>query len=438
VLGLRGQGGVPIVATSYRQAFVNYARQSSVSPLFLEGDALTVLREIPAGSIDCAMTSPPYWGKREYENGGIGLEHDYRDFVKHLAAISFEVKRVLKPEGSFWLNLGDTYENKGLVGVPWRVAFELTDRQGWLLRNSVIWNKVKSGMDNTKDRLGNVHENVFHFVKQAKGYYYNADAIRSKPRGARIVRGAVISATGVSGVRYKRQIELSTALTSQQKANAFKELETMLCDLAAGKVSDFRMIIRAQQRTTHSDSERLSGRAKELRDKGYYFLRYHPNGSKPTDVWDIIPEDTQKRASHFAAYPVDLCRIPILATCPDGGLVLDPFCGTGTTLLAALSLGRKSGGSTSRETISIWLRKGVRVFYEQGRRAVWTLGGGAGSKLENHCPATAMPVPRQAVLQSSQERSQHLHRYMHRFLRPNGRSDHHMPDTANRASSDFH
>ena len=334
----------PIAKAPYQRPFISYALERSLSPLLFEGDALTVLKDMPSESIHCVMTSPPYWGKREYENGGIGLEHDYQDFVKHLAAITWEIKRVLKPEGSFWLNIGDSYENKGLVGVPWRVAFELIDRQGWLLRNSVIWNKVKSGMDNTKDRLGNVHENVFHFVKQARGYYYNADAIRSKPREAKVVKGAVISATGVSGVRYRRQIELSTDLTPQQKVSALKELESMLADISIGKVSDFRMIIRAQQRATHSDSEKLSGRAKELREKGFYFLRYHPNGSKPTDVWDIIPEDTQKRASHFAPYPVDLCRLPILATCPEGGLVLDPFCGTGTTLLAALRLGRKSVG----------------------------------------------------------------------------------------------
>jgi site-specific DNA-methyltransferase (adenine-specific) len=290
------------------------------------------------------MTSPPYWGKREYESGGIGLEGNYRDFIKSLAAIILELKRVLKPEGSFWLNIGDTYENKSLVGVPWRVAFELIDRQGWILRNSVIWNKVKSGMDNTKDRLGNVHENLFHFVKQAKGYYYNADAIRSKPREAKIVNGAVVSATGVSGIRYRRQIELSTSLSLMEKANAFKSLARILAEVGAGNISDFRMIIRGQQRTTHSDSEKLSGRAKELRDKGFYFLRYHPNGSKPCDVWDIIPEDTQKREYHFAPYPVDLCRIPILATCPEDGIVLDPFCGTGTTLLAAEKLGRKSVG----------------------------------------------------------------------------------------------
>jgi site-specific DNA-methyltransferase (adenine-specific) len=199
-------------------------------------------------------------------------------------------------------------------------------------------------MDNSKDRLANVHENLFHFVKQPKGYYYNADAIRSKPREAKVVNGAVVSATGVSGVRYKRQIELSTALDENEKKAAFAALDRMLADVAAGKVSDFRMIIRGQQRTTHSDSEKVSGRAKELRDKGFYFLKYHPNGSKPGDVWDIIPEDTQRRGTHFAPYPLDLCRIPLLATCPPGGMVLDPFCGTGTTLLAARNLGLKSVG----------------------------------------------------------------------------------------------
>jgi DNA modification methylase len=134
-----------IVDENFRQAFAAHQSSATTSPLLLNGDAVTVLRDLPDGCIDFAMTSPPYWGKREYENGGIGLEDDYRDFVKHLAAVFAELKRVLKPEGSFWLNLGDSYNGKGLVGVPWRVAFELIDNQGWILRNSVIWNKLKGG-----------------------------------------------------------------------------------------------------------------------------------------------------------------------------------------------------------------------------------------------------------------------------------------------------
>ena len=123
-----------------------------------------------------------------------------------------------------------------------------------------------------------------------------------------------------------------------------KSLNEILLEVARGKIADFRMIIRGQQRTTHSNSTRVSGRARELNEKGFYFLKYHPNGSKPDDVWNILPEDTQKRRGHFAAYPEDLCKIPILASCPAEGIVLDPFCGTGTTMLVARTLGRKSIG----------------------------------------------------------------------------------------------
>lgn len=322
----------------------DYRKTPRVSPLFILGDALDVLREFPSEAFDCCMTSPPYWGKREYANRGIGLERDYRDFIRNVSAVCAEVKRVLKPSGSFWLNVGDSYAGKGLLGIPWRLAIELTDGQGWTLRNSVVWNKVKGGLDNTRDRLRNVHEDLFHFVKSPQGYYYDTDAIRSTPKRAKVVNGSVVSASGVRGVRYRRQVKLSSELTEAEKRNAFDALEEMLGRVAAGALADFRMIIRGQQRTTHSDSERVSGRARELREKGFYFLKYHPNGSKPSDVWDILPEDTQKRKSHFAPYPEDLCRIPILATCPASGLVLDPFCGTGTTMSVASALDRKSVG----------------------------------------------------------------------------------------------
>jgi DNA modification methylase len=299
---------------------------------------------LPAESVDCCMTSPPYWGQRSYSGGGIGLEDCYEDYIAHLTAIFGGIKRVLKQTGSFWLNIGDAYFKKNLLGLPWRVALAMTDQQGWILRNSIVWNKVKGGPDNAVDKLRNVHEMLFHFVKNSKGYFYDVDAARKTPGSAKVVNGVVVSATGVSGVRYRRQIELSTALNKGEKRNALEALEAVLRDVLEGRLADFRMIIMGQQRTTHSDSERVSGRARELHEKGFYFLKYHPNGSKLSDVWDILPEDTQKRKGHFAAYPEDLCKTPILTTCPEDGIVLDPFSGTGTTNYVAFRLGRKSVG----------------------------------------------------------------------------------------------
>lgn len=333
-----------IVDSSYQKYFCSYVSDDAREPLFLKGDALTILKALPDESIDMCMTSPPYWGKRQYTDEGLGLEDTYQEYIDKLSDVFYQVKRVLKQRGSFWLNIGDTYYNKSLLGIPWRVVLRLTDEQGWILRNSVVWNKIKGGLDNTTDKLRNVHEDVFHLVKIPKGYFYDVNAIRSNPKKSKVVNGSIISATGVSGVRYKRQIELSTSLTEKEKEEAHKALSLMLESLNRGEVADFRMIIRGQQRTTHSDSVKVSGRAKELRDKGFYFLKYHPNGSKPSDVWDIIPEDTQKREGHFAPYPKDLCRLPILATCPVSGVVLDPFSGTGTTMLVSYELGRKSVG----------------------------------------------------------------------------------------------
>lgn len=337
-----------------RPKISEYLTSTDRLPLFLVGDSLETLKQLPGDAVDCIITSPPYWGQRDYANGGIGLEDKPQDFIENLLLITNELKRVLKPTGSFWLNLGDTYNNKCLQGIPWRMAFAMIDNQKWTLRNSIIWNKHKGGLHSTNDRLRNVHENVFHFVKNAKGYFYNADAIRTKPRETIVKNGSVISATGVSGVRYKRQIELSTSLNEEEKQNAMTALNEVLRKITMGEASDFRMIIRNQQRTTHSDSSTVSGRAKELVNKGFYFLMYHPDGTLPNDVWDIIPEDTQKREKHFAAFPEDLCRLPILATCPERGIVLDPFCGTGTANKVALSLERKSIGiDISQEYIDL-------------------------------------------------------------------------------------
>lgn len=236
----------------------SYIASDNVSPLFLQGDSLAILQSFPDCSIDCCITSPPYWQKRQYENGGIGLEKTPQEYIECLLDVIKQVKR--------------------------------------------------------------------------------------KPRQAVVKNGAVISATGVSGIKYCKQIELSTSLSQDEKGNALKQLENVLDRIKQGELSDFRMVIRNQQRTTHSDSAKLSGRAKELQEKGFYFLFYNPKGTMPNDVWDIIPEDSQHRKLHFAPYPEELCIIPIKSTCPMDGIVLDPFSGTGTTMKVAFELGRKSIG----------------------------------------------------------------------------------------------
>lgn len=316
-----------------------------IEPCFVQGDSLNVLSRLPNACIDCVATSPPYYMKRQYLGGGIGLESTYIEYIDNLLSIIHEIYRVLKPTGSFWLNIGDSYQNKQLLNIPHRVAIKMQDDQKWILRNTVIWDKMKGAMSQSKDSLGCEYEPIFHFVKKKTGYYYDADAVRRKPRSARVENGAVVSATGVSGVRYRRKIELSTEFTEEQRQNAYKALDDTLERIKKGELADFRMVIKgANQRVTNGDTANLSGRAKELQEKGFYFLFYNPNGSMISDVWQITPEDTQGRKLHFAPFPEDLVKTPIILTCPPNGIVLDPFVGTGTTSYVAAKLKRKSVG----------------------------------------------------------------------------------------------
>lgn len=313
---------------------------------FILGDCLTELQKMESNSVNCIITSPPYWGMRKYDNyddeNEVGNEVDYNDYVNKLTHIFSEAKRVLVSDGSLWLNLGDKYNDKALMGMPWRVALSLMD-DGWILRNDVIWNQMK-GTQSCKDRLRDMYEHIFHFVKSKK-YYYNANEIKIKPSlKPKKVNGKMVSATGVSGKKYRQQIEESSVLTVEEKANATKALNDVLMKIEQGEVNDFRMTIRGVQRAWHSENTEISGRAKELQEKGFYIMKMGAGGYIPGDIWNIVPEDTWRKDSHCAVFPEELLRTPILATCPEGGIVLDPFSGTGSTVAAAVRLGRKGIG----------------------------------------------------------------------------------------------
>lgn len=157
----------------------------------LIGNVLDVLPQVPSGTVQCVVTSPPYWGLRDYGGpssrwgdgweGGLGQEPHWEAYVVHLTEVFREVHRVLRSDGTLWLNLGDSYRNKQLLGLPWRVVLALQD-EGWLLRSEAIWHKTSGMPENVTDRPTNAFEPVFMLTKKAD-YYYDAEAVR-QPTGA--------------------------------------------------------------------------------------------------------------------------------------------------------------------------------------------------------------------------------------------------------------
>jgi DNA modification methylase len=154
------------------------------------GDVRDKLKTLPDKSVQCVVTSPPYWGLRDYKNDNqIGLEKTFTEYVKNLTSIFNEVKRIIKDDGVLWLNLGDTYaskddlingiKGKNLIGIPWRVAFALQE-DGWYLRQDIIWAKPNPMPEPVKDRCTKSHEHIFMFTKSPH-YYFDSETIR-EPR----------------------------------------------------------------------------------------------------------------------------------------------------------------------------------------------------------------------------------------------------------------
>lgn len=250
------------------------------------GEAERVLRRWPAGFVDLCVTSPPYFQLRDYGHPEqIGLEPTPRAYVRRLARVLGQVRRVLKPGGSLYLNLGDTYRDKSLQGIPWLVVRELA-RRGWYLRNAIVWYKPHGLPSAIKDRLTNRYEFVFHLTRSRR-YYFNLDPLRvpnTDPR-TRHLTGPV--RRGAQGL-----------------------------DHGSGRV--------------------VAGN-----------FTPDPRGKNPGDVWAIGPETRPKRyiapvaTTHYAPFPESIAERPILAASPDGGIVLDPFIGSGTTAIVARRLRRR-------------------------------------------------------------------------------------------------
>jgi len=255
----------------------------------ITGDCIETMRQMPSGSVNCCVTSPPYFRLRDYgHEGQIGLEATPDLFVAKMVEVFREVWRVLSDDGTLWLNLGDCYApDKNLRGIPWRTAFALQD-DGWILREDIVWQKPNPMPESVVDRCTRSHEFIFHFSKAEK-YYHDADAI---------AENAIYS--GLTG----------------QDASGYKDAKKF-----NGKHSDKQ---RGHSRRHAGFNDRWDAMTKAEQCSGKRNKR---------SVWNVATKPFS--GAHFATFPPDLIEPCILAGCPAGGTVLDPFGGAGTTGLVA-------------------------------------------------------------------------------------------------------
>jgi site-specific DNA-methyltransferase (adenine-specific) len=258
----------------------------------LQGDAWVISKSLPTGCVQSIVTSPPYFGHREYSEDQklalqeFGRENDHNVYVQKLVDLFEELKRVLRDDGTVWLNLGDTYRNEQLLGIPWRVALALQDT-GWYLRSEIIWNKPNAMPSSVKNRPTTAHEHVFLLAK-SKDYFYNADAIR-EPH---------VTFTDASKMKGGRN--------HFGKRNGTPEI--------------------GKNQGSHN-----------LHD-GRWDQAFHPLGRNKRTVWDISLG--KFRDAHFAVFPEELVKNCILASSREKDIVLDPFMGSGTTAYVAKKNGR--------------------------------------------------------------------------------------------------
>ena len=277
----------------------------------LQGDCLNVLRTLPAASVHCVVTSPPYFRLRDYGiDGQIGLEPTIGEYIAKMVEVFTEVRRVLRNDGTLWLNLGDKLENKNLLGIPWRVALAL-QADGWNLRSEIIWHKSNGMPESVADRPTRCHEHIFLLAKSDR-YYYDAAAI-AEPAQFWSGQAATFERTGAVS-----QHVLPGQTAAQHRPNRGK----------AGKNA-----FRGAGRERQGAKGPANREGRELTDVGYGQTR------NKRSVWTVATKPYTE--AHFATYPVELVQPCILAGSPANGTVLDPFNGSGTTGVAAIGLGRK-------------------------------------------------------------------------------------------------
>lgn len=264
-----------------------------LSDAIILGDSWQVAKYLPSEYVQSIITSPPYFGHRNYSGEKenlqaleFGQEAEPREYVNKLVLLFSELHRVLKNNGTLWLNLGDTYRNNQLLGIPWRVALALQDA-GWLLRSEIVWHKPNAMPSSVKNRPTIDHETIFLFAKHSQ-YYYDADSIR-EPH-----------------VTFSEESKMRGGRNHLGKRNGTPEL---------GK-----------------------NKGNNNLHNGRWDQAFHPLGRNKRTVWSIPLG--KFREAHFAVFPQKLVQTCISASTSENDLVLDPFMGSGTTAFVAKQLKR--------------------------------------------------------------------------------------------------
>jgi len=313
----------------------------------IQGDCLEVLRTMEAESVHCVCTSPPFWNQRNYGiDGQIGLERSPHEFVAKMVEVFSEVRRVLRADGTCWINLGDSYckaknpggrvgpntcmhsphkdanaiqlwrpnksdaiswglKPKDLIGIPWRVALSLQS-DGWWLRGDHPWAKPNGMPESVQDRPTRSHEYVFMLTKSER-YWYDPEPVRTAPKASSITR-------------------LAQDVENQQGSDRANGGSKTNGPMKAVKRKSDKQSGHSRQHAGFNDR----WDQKEIDEQ-------IDEGANLRSVWWIPPAQT--RGDHFAVMPERVAQICVLAGCPDGGIVLDPFCGTGTTGAVAIRNG---------------------------------------------------------------------------------------------------
>ncbi len=297
------------------------------------GDALEQLRTLEPESVHTCVTSPPYYNLRDYGAAGqIGMEDTPEEYIGKLVEVFREVRRVLRPDGTLWVNIGDSYATrsgaqppantrnahghtakhppggykyKDLIGVPWLLAFALR-ADGWYLRQDIIWNKTNCMPESVRDRCTKSHEYIF-LLSKSPHYYFNAAAI-SEP------------IAGSSTKRYLQNIEAQKG-SDRQPGKTNGKMKAALPRFGGEKYGP----------DGSEESRTKSGKV--------YVPTLRRN---KRDVWAVSTGGF--KGAHFAVFPERLVEPCILAGCPEGGTVLDPFMGSGTTGVVARHLRRNFVG----------------------------------------------------------------------------------------------